>query len=117
MLCETSSPAIAPASKIIRSMKPMLAPTASSRATLSTTAALNPSQSGTGGRIGASAIASVPARITRTRPGTALLPTIGITVNIAPIRSIVHSTAPIIANARDPSTTICVAASISPRPR
>lgn len=94
----------------------MLAPTASSRAMLSTAWAVKPSHSGTGGRIGASTIASVPASITRTRPGTARVPINGMAVSNAPVRSMVHMIAPTIANARWPSITIWVAESIRSGP-
>jgi hypothetical protein len=44
--------------------------------------------------------------------GTARLPTSGIAISIAPMRSMVHRIAPTIAKARWPSMTICVAESI-----
>src|SRR5690606_11391190 len=85
--------------------KPMTTPTASSRAMVSTAAASNPFHAGTGGRIGASAIDRTSASIARTRAGTERLPTIGMATSIAPMRSITHSTVPMMAKACWPSMT------------
>ena len=66
---------------------------------VSTVAASKPVQSGTGGSSGASAMARVPASTTRTRDGTARVPTMGMAMATAPMRSMVHSTVPIMPKA------------------
>lgn len=81
-------------------------PMASSRAMLSTVAASKPVHAGTGGSIGDNAMASAPESITRTRFGTARLPTSGIAMIMAPMRSMVHSTVPIMPKALSPSAAI-----------
>ncbi|MCY1374356.1 hypothetical protein D9M69_616950 [compost metagenome] len=74
-------------------------------------------RSGVPGSNGASAIASAPAMMTRTRTETARVPINGAAISSAPVRSIVHRMALTMPKACWPSMTIWVAGSIASRPR